>query len=69
MWLVLSTLVCPISGRAHPNTDKWPFQKWCWEVSVEEVLTANPPLPPKPPVFGDKELNLYSNPFFGLIPG
>ena len=25
----LHTLGCPVRGRAHPNTDKWPFQKWC----------------------------------------
>ena len=25
---------------AHPNTDKWLFQKWCQEVDVEEVLTT-----------------------------
>ena len=25
----LRNLECPIRGRAHPNTDKWLFQKWC----------------------------------------
>ena len=36
------TLECPVRARAHPNTDKWLFQKWCQEVDVEEVLDPPP---------------------------
>ena len=42
----LHTLECPVCGRAHPNTDKWFFEKWRQEVDVEDVLTAT--LPPSP---------------------
>ena len=56
----LPILVCLVRGRAHPNTDKWLFQKWCQEVHVEEVLTATLP---KAPVSSDEEL-YFSNPLF-----
>ena len=60
---------CPfwsICGRAHPNTDKWLFQKWCQEVDVEEVLTATLL---EQPMFGDEELDLFSNPLLASAPG
>ena len=37
----LPTLECPACGKAHPNPNKWVFQKWCEEVDVDEVLIAN----------------------------
>ena len=52
----LPTLVCQVRGRAHPNTDKWPFQKWGQEVDVEEVLTATLL---KEPVYSDEELTSF----------
>ena len=55
----LPTLVCPVRGRAHPDTDKWLFQKWCQEVDIEEVLTTTLP---KQPVSNDEEMDLLSNP-------
>ena len=54
----LYTLECPVRGGAHPNTDKWLFQKWCQEVDVEEVLTATLP---NEPVSGDEEVDALSN--------
>ena len=62
----LHTLCCPVRGRAHPNTDKWLFQKWCQEVEVEEVLTATPP---GEPLSGEEELDVVSNPPLGSPPG
>ena len=62
----LHTLECPVRGRAHPNTDKWLFQKWCQEVDVEEVLTATLP---NEPVSGDEELDVLSNPLLASPPG
>ena len=62
----LHTLECPIRGRAHPNTDKWLFQKRCQEVDVEEVLTATLL---NEPVSGDEELDILSNPLMGSPPG
>ena len=59
-------LQCPVRGRAHPNTDKWLFQKWCQEVDVEEVLTATLP---NEPVSGDEELDVFSNPLLASPPG
>ena len=44
---------------AHPNTDKWLFEKWPQAADVEEVLTAT--LPNKP-VSGDEQLGVLSNP-------
>ena len=61
----LHTLECPVRGRAHPNTDKWLFQKWCQEVDVEEVFTATLP---NEPVSGDEELDLLSNPLLDSPP-
>ena len=61
----LHTLECPVRGRAHPNTDKWLFQKWCQEVDVEEVLTAT--LPNEPPS-SDEELDVLSNPLLASPP-
>ena len=61
----LHTLGCPVRGRAHPNMDKWFFQKWCQEVDVEEVLTATLP---NEPVSGDKELDVLSNPVLASPP-
>ena len=55
----LHTLECPLRGRAHPNTDKCLFQKWCKEVDVEEVLTATLP---NEPMSSDEELDVLSNP-------
>ena len=55
----LHTFECPVRGRAHPNTDKWLFQKWCQEVDGEEVLTATLP---NEPMSGDKELDVVSTP-------
>ena len=48
----LDNPVRPVIGRAHPNTDKWLFQKWF------EVLTATLP---NEPVSGDEELYVLSN--------
>ena len=62
----LHTLECPVRGRAHPNTDEWLFQKWCQEVDVEEVLTANLP---NEPVSGDEQLDVLSNPLLASPPG
>ena len=62
----LHTLECPGRGRAHPNTDKWLFQKWCQEVDVEEVLTATLP---NEPMSGDEELGVFSNPLLASPPG
>ena len=62
----LHTLECPVRGRAHPNTDKWLFQKWCQEVDVEEVLTATLP---NEPVSGDEELDVLSNTLLDSPPG
>ena len=62
----LPTLECPVPGRAHPNTDKWLFQKWCLEVDVEEVLTATLP---KEHVSSDEGLDLLSNPLMASPPG
>ena len=64
----LPTLVCPVVvlGWPHPNTDKLPFQKWCQEVDIEEVLTATLP---KQPVSSDEELDLLSNPLLASPPG
>ena len=62
----LHTSECLVRGTAHPNTDKWLFQKWCKEVDVEEVLTAT--LPNKP-VSGDEELDVLSNPLLTSPPG
>ena len=59
-------LWCLVRGRAHPNKDKWLVQKWCQEVDVEEGLTTTLP---KQPVFGDKELDLFSNPLLASPPG
>ena len=64
--LCLHILECPVRGRAHPNTDKWPFQKWCQEVDVEEVLTATLP---NEPVSSDEELDVLSNPLLASPPG
>ena len=55
----LQNLECPVRGRAHPNTDKLLFQKWCKEVGIEGVLTATLP---NEPMTGDKELDVLSNP-------
>ena len=55
----LHTLECPVCIRAHPNTDKWLFQKWCQEVDVEEVLTATLL---NEPVSGYEELDVLSIP-------
>ena len=38
----LPTLEYP-HGRAHPNTNRWVFQKWCEEMDVQEVLIASLP--------------------------
>ena len=62
----LHTLECPVCGRAHPNTDKWLFQKSCQEVEIEEVLTATLP---NEPVSGDEELDVISNPLLASPPG
>ena len=62
----LHTLECPVRGRAQPNTDKWLFQKWCWEVAVEEVLTATVP---NEPVSRDRKLDVLSNPLSASPPG
>ena len=68
--MCMCTRRCPVMflvpGRAHPNTDKWLFQKWCQEVDVEEVLTATLP---NEPVSGDEELDVYSNPLSACPPG
>ena len=62
----LHTLDSSVRGRAHPNTDKWLFQKWCQEVDVEEVLTATLF---NEPVSGDEELDVLSNPLLASPPG
>ena len=62
----LHTLECPVRGRAHPNTDKWLFQKWCQEVDVEEVLTATLP---NEPVSGGEGLDVLSTPLLASPPG
>ena len=60
------TLECPVRGRAHPNTDKWLFKKWCQEVDVEEVLTATLP---NEAVSSDDELDIFSHPLLASPPG
>ena len=54
----MPTLESPIRGSAHPNTNKWLFEKWCQEVDVEEVLTAT--LPKQSADEFDEELDLFA---------
>ena len=62
----LPTLECLVRGRAHPNTDKWLFQKWRWQANIEEILTATLL---KEHVSSDEELDLLSNPLLASPPG
>ena len=44
-------------GRAHPNTYKWLFERWCEEVDVYHVMVATLPKPSfNPSMASDNEL-------------